>query len=128
MSIPTSRRPDFKGERAPLPFVLDDSQVRAVAELAWRVGNTAAPQDIEWAIEGPQMHPAGSPDHDDFPIVEPGGPHRDNSNIGRAIAASTLLTFSFARRAYEEVYRQFCRLLRSGKVLHRTTTSLNMSG
>src|SRR5207248_949569 len=37
----------------------------------------------------------------------------DNSNIAESYSGiTTPLTFSFARRAYEEVYRRFCRLLR----------------
>ena len=37
----------------------------------------------------------------------------DNSNIAESYnGVTTPLTFSFARRAYEEVYRQFCRILR----------------
>src|SRR5205807_7820799 len=35
-----------------------------------------------------------------------------NSNIAESYnGVTTPLTFSFARRAYEEVYRQFCRIL-----------------
>src|SRR5204862_4343208 len=37
----------------------------------------------------------------------------DNSNIAESYnGVTTPLTFSFARRIYEEVYRQFCRILR----------------
>ena len=37
----------------------------------------------------------------------------DNSNIAESYnGVTTPLTFSFARRVYEEVYRQFCRMLR----------------
>src|SRR5438876_9081299 len=40
----------------------------------------------------------------------------DNSNIAESYnGITTPLTFSFARRAYEEVYRQFCRILRVPK-------------
>src|SRR5262249_29807307 len=36
----------------------------------------------------------------------------DNSNIAESYnGITTPLTFSFARKAYEEVYRQFCRIL-----------------
>jgi len=99
------------------PSVLDDSQVRAVAELVWRTGEYfGVPQDIEWAIEGTHLHLLQA-----RPITtlgrtaDPGGAVNiwDNSNIGESYnGVTTPLTFSFARRAYEEVYRQFCRLLR----------------
>jgi len=37
----------------------------------------------------------------------------DNSNIAESYGGvTTPLTFSFASKAYEEVYRQFCRILK----------------
>ena len=55
------------------------------------------------------------------PITTPGGSANpggvlnlwDNSNIAESYSGiTTPLTFSFARHVYEEVYRQFCRLVR----------------
>ena len=103
-------------EAAPQP-VLSDEQIQAVAALARRCERLAGcPQDIEWALAGGrlfllQSRPitalAGSP--------QGGGARRlwDNSNISESYAGvTTPLTFSFARRAYAEVYREFCRLMR----------------
>jgi pyruvate,water dikinase len=96
--------------------VLSDEQARAVAALARRCErHFGCPQDIEWALAGGrlfllQSRPittlAGTPD--------PGGARRlwDNSNISESYAGvTTPLTFSFARKAYAEVYREFCRLM-----------------
>jgi pyruvate,water dikinase len=99
--------------RAP---ALTDEQVRAVADLARRAGNHfGRPQDVEWAIEDGKLYLlqsrpitslAGAPDPDGVRNLW------DNSNIAESYnGVTTPLTFSFARRAYEEVYRQFCRLL-----------------
>jgi pyruvate,water dikinase len=96
---------------------LRDEQVRAVAELVRRTGrHFGRPQDVEWAIEGgklfllqsrPITSLAGTADPDGVVNIW------DNSNIAESYnGVTTPLTFSFARRAYEEVYRQFCRILR----------------
>ena len=102
-------------EQARLP-ALNDDQVRAVAELARRTGrHFGRPQDIEWAIEGGklfllQSRPITSLER----TADPDGVVNiwDDSNIAESYnGVTTPLTFSFARRAYEEVYRQFCRML-----------------
>ncbi len=95
---------------------LADDEVRAVAELARRVGHIfGRPQDTEWAIEDGGLYLLQA-----RPItalsdgVDADGPRCvwDNSNIVESYAGVTsALTFSFARRAYEEVYRQFCRVM-----------------
>jgi rifampicin phosphotransferase len=102
-------------ERARQP-ALTEEQVRSVAELARRcAAHFGRPQDIEWAIEGgklfllqsrPITSLAAMPDPD-------GGLNLwDNSNIAESYGGvTTPLTYTFARRAYEEVYRQFCRLM-----------------
>jgi pyruvate,water dikinase len=96
--------------------VLDDAQAQAVAALARRCEQqSGVPQDIEWAIEDgalwllqsrPITSLAGQPDPD-------GAYARwDNSNIAESYGGvTTPLTFSFARHAYEAVYRQLCRLM-----------------
>lgn len=95
---------------------LSDVQVTAVAELARRCATAKGrPQDIEWAFHRGdlfllQSRPittlAAQPDPDGRPALW------DNSNIAESYGGvTTPLTYSFARRAYEEVYRQFCRLM-----------------
>lgn len=96
---------------------LTDEQVRRVAEAARRVEALfGSPQDVEWAIAGGRLHllqarpitalEAGRDDEDARQIW-------DNSNIVESYGGvTTPLTFSFARRAYEGVYRQFCRAMR----------------
>ncbi|NJK62281.1 MAG: phosphoenolpyruvate synthase [Synechococcaceae cyanobacterium SM2_3_1] len=95
-------------------FTLQDEQIRAVAALARKTSTLlGCPQDIEWAYAGGHLYLLQSrpithlpPDPDGLPILW------DNSNIAESYSGiTTPLTFSFARRAYEEVYRQFCLLL-----------------
>jgi len=92
--------------------VLDDAQVRAVAALVRRTGELRGhPQDIEWAFEKDRLYLLQS-----RPITTPlpRGERNiwDNSNIIESYSGVTLpLTFSFARRAYTGVYRQFCQML-----------------
>ncbi|HET9979556.1 MAG TPA: PEP/pyruvate-binding domain-containing protein [Ktedonobacterales bacterium] len=96
--------------------LLDDDQLREVAELARRCErHFGVPQDIEWAIAGGQVYLLQS-----RPITtlagmrDPDGAYAlwDNSNIAESYGGvTTPLTFSFACHAYEEVYRELCRLL-----------------
>ena len=95
---------------------LTDDQVRAVATLVRQTEkHFGRPQDIEWAMEGNclyllQSRPITSLTH----LGDPDGRLNiwDNSNIAESYSGvTTPLTFSFARRAYEEVYRQFCRIM-----------------
>jgi len=96
--------------------VLGDDQIRAVAELVRRTGvYFERPQDIEWAIEHGRLYLlqsrpitalASLADSDGVLAIW------DNSNIAESYAGvTTPLTFSFARGAYESVYRQFCRMM-----------------
>lgn len=97
-------------------LLLNEAQLRDVALLARRAEEFfGCPQDVEWAIQSGQLfllqsRPittlAQSASRDDFFNLW------DNSNIAESYPGHTLpLTFSFARRAYEEVYRQFCRMM-----------------
>jgi pyruvate,water dikinase len=104
-------------EQASQP-ALSDEQVRAVAALVRATGrHFGRPQDVEWAVEGGklfllQSRPITSLER----TADPDGVLNiwDNSNIAESYnGVTTPLTFSFARRAYEEVYRQFCRILRT---------------
>lgn len=99
------------------PQVLTEQQARGVAELARRAERYfGVPQDIEWAIEGGEIFLLQSrPITSLAEMNDPDGALAlwDNSNIAESYSGvTTPLTFSFARRAYEEVYRQFCRILR----------------
>lgn len=101
-------------QRTPAP---DDAAVAAVAELARRCADHfGRPQDIEWALDASgelfllQSRPitslASLTDPDGEPCIW------DNSNIAESYGGITSpLTFSFARRAYAGVYRQFCHLM-----------------
>ena len=97
--------------------LLSESEARGIATLARRCEkHFGRPQDIEWAIDKQgklwllQSRPittlADQPDPDDTLRVW------DNSNIAESYGGvTTPLTFSFARRIYESVYREFCRLM-----------------
>jgi pyruvate,water dikinase len=100
-------------------YPLTTSQIQAIAAMARLAAQIfGCPQDIEWAIEGEQLHllqsrpittlqtrPASPQDEGELNLW-------DNSNIAESYpGVTTPLTFSFARRAYEEVYRQFCSLM-----------------
>jgi pyruvate,water dikinase len=96
---------------------LTDERVGAVAELARRTGQFfGRPQDIEWAAEDGRLYLLQSrPITTLAQTADPDGVLNiwDNSNIAESYnGVTTPLTFSFARRIYEEVYRQFCRILR----------------
>ena len=73
------------------------------------------PQDIEWAIAYGRLYLLQSrPITTLGQIPEPDGVLNlwDNSNIAESYSGVTQpLTFSFARKAYEEVYRQFCHFM-----------------
>ncbi|MDB6079109.1 MAG: hypothetical protein JWO82_2856, partial [Akkermansiaceae bacterium] len=97
--------------------LLSEADAKAVAQLARDCERASgSPQDIEWAIDQAgklwllQSRPittlAQMPDPDDTLRVW------DNSNIAESYGGvTTPLTFSFAKRIYESVYREFCRLL-----------------
>lgn len=100
-----------------VPTVLDEALARRAAALARACArHSGRPQDIEWALdrEGElwllQSRPitslTGQPDPDAAPGIW------SNANIAESYpGVTTPLTFSFARRAYESVYREFCRLM-----------------
>jgi phosphohistidine swiveling domain-containing protein len=117
---PTGQRP-----------ALNDTQVLAVVELVRRTGEIfGQPQDVEWAIEGDHLYLLQS-----RPITTL--PNRgklniwDNSNIIESYSGvTTPLTFSFVRRAYEGVYRQFCQMLavQKAKIAAHDQTFRHMLG
>lgn len=100
---------------------LRDSEVKAVAQLTKRLEDElGAPQDCEWAIENGvlyvvQTRPITSlPSEDYFDMSIRGHMPTlwDNSNIIESYSGVTSpLTFSFASRAYRQVYIQFCEVM-----------------
>lgn len=104
-----------RGERlSGEPTGLSAAQVAAIARLARRTSQVfAAPQDIEWVLEGERLWLVQS-----RPITTLQAPAEgaleiwDNSNIAESYGGITSpLTFTFARHAYEGVYREFCRVM-----------------
>ena len=102
--------------------LLDVEIIKQITTLVHQVGvHFGRPQDIEWAVENNQVYLLQA-----RPITglakqpDPDGQLNlwDNSNISESYSGvTTPLTFSFARRAYEEVYRQFCLLMGVDKVV-----------
>jgi pyruvate,water dikinase len=100
---------------------LSEAEVREVARVALALETAlGAPQDCEWAFEGGrlrmlQTRPITSlpPDGALEPAVSGGTPVLwDNSNIIESFCGVTSpLTFSHASRAYERVYRDFCKVM-----------------
>jgi rifampicin phosphotransferase len=91
-------------------------QVRSVADLARQAArHFGRPQDIEWAIEKGTLKLLQSRPITSLSVLpDPDGGLNiwDNSNIAESYGGvTTPLTFSFARHIYEEVYRQFCRVM-----------------
>ncbi len=95
---------------------LSDEQARAVAELARRCErHFSCPHDIEWALaDGELFLLQARPITALARMADPDGQQAlwDNSNIAESYnGVTTPLTFSFARYAYEQVYRQMLRVL-----------------
>jgi len=114
---------------------LTDGQVRAVSRLVRRASqHFGRPQDIEWAIQNNDLYLLQSrPITSLAAVPDPDAPATiwDNSNIVESYSGvTTPLTFTFARRAYEEVYREFCRLLSvpEARVEAADTVFANMLG
>ena len=114
---------------------ISEKQAIEVASLATQAERYfGAPQDIEWAIKDGRLYLLQSrPITSLRGLADPDGERViwDNSNITESYAGVTsALTFSFARRAYEEVYRQFCLILAvpAGKVEANARTFRNMLG
>jgi phosphohistidine swiveling domain-containing protein len=95
---------------------LDDASIQAIAALARRCEqHFGCPQDIEWAIADNKLFLLQTrPVTSLAQMPDPDGQYAlwDNSNIAESYnGVTTPLTFSFARFAYEQVYRQMCRVL-----------------
>lgn len=108
--------------RRPTPYALSTTtlsnvQIQSIVAFTRRTEQIfGCPQDIEWAIENDQLYLLQARPITTL-LAEPEPPDGqlnlwDNSNIAESYpGVTTPLTFSFARRAYEEVYRQFCRMM-----------------
>ena len=114
---------------------LNENEVLAVAQLVRAATyHFGRPQDIEWAIKGGKLYLLQSrPITSLGAMADPDGTLVlwDNSNIAESYnGVTTPLTFSFARGVYEEVYRQFCRLMhvREAKIADHAVTFRCMLG
>lgn len=97
--------------------LLSDQQATRIAEIARQIARRLRqPQDIEWAIEGDDLYVLQArpiTTLKDFSDPDDTCNIWDNSNIIESYSGvTTPLTFSFARSAYEGVYREFCRILK----------------
>jgi phosphohistidine swiveling domain-containing protein len=107
------------------PAITDDEAI-SIAACAKRIETAlGAPQDIEWALVRSrssqelvvlQARPITTlrtaPDSRGVASARAERRVWDNSNIIESYSGvTTPLTFSFARAVYEDVYRQFCRLM-----------------
>ncbi len=107
---------DVDPEQAVKP-ALTDELVLQIAELARDLSaHFGRPQDIEWAIADGQIYVLQSRPITTIPQRTPQNGILniwDNSNIVESYnGVTTPLTFSFASYVYDEVYRQFCHVLR----------------
>jgi rifampicin phosphotransferase len=109
---------------------LTETQVLDVYQLTRKVSAFYRhPQDIEWAIEGGVLYLLQS-----RPITTVNSGSEilwDNSNIAESYGGvTTPLTFSFAKRAYENVYRELCLILKISpkKVARHDVEFRNMLG
>jgi len=100
---------------------LTDRQVGEVADLCMQLERSlGAPQDCEWAYSGAtlfvlQARPITSLPPESFYDARVNGERPilwDNSNIVESFSGVTSpLTFSYASRAYRQVYLQFCQVM-----------------
>lgn len=93
-----------------------DEQAREIARLVRQAeAHFGCPQDLEWAVAGGRVYVLQSrPITTLTALADPDGELNlwDNSNIAESYnGVTTPLTFSFARRIYEHVYRQLMLLL-----------------
>jgi phosphohistidine swiveling domain-containing protein len=101
---------DSSGEECP-------DYIDSVAALARRAeAHFGRPQDIEWAmLDGELFLLQSRPITSLAKLPDPDGELAiwDNSNIAESYCGvTTPMTFTFARRAYESVYREFCGLMK----------------
>ena len=128
------RREPLETTAAAAP-ALNEGQLAAVVAAAETAGrHFGSPQDIEWAMENGRLWLLQSrPITTLEPLAADDQPFSiwDNSNIVESYSGvTTPLTFSFAQRAYEGVYRQFCRMLAvpAGRIEASDAVFRNMLG
>ncbi|PAP77820.1 PEP/pyruvate-binding domain-containing protein [Rubrivirga marina] len=95
--------------------VLSDIDARRIAALARSAADAmGGPQDVEWAIADGELWLLQARPVTALPAQSDGRIRLwDNANIVESYAGvTTPLTYSFARRAYAAVYREFCRILK----------------
>ncbi len=95
---------------------LTDPQIAEIAQLSRRCQqHFGSPQDIEWALRSGKIDLLQSRPITTFAKKPQSlGAYIlwDNSNIAESYGGvTTPMTFSFARHAYDGVYRQFCKIL-----------------
>ncbi|MCW8962572.1 MAG: PEP-utilizing enzyme [Gammaproteobacteria bacterium] len=112
--------------KSSLPSI-NDEHIRRIATLVRQCSaHYEKPQDIEWAIKGEKLYLLQSRPITSLESIDSGELNIwDNSNIAESYGGiTTPLTFSFARRIYEEVYRQFCILLKVPRVRIEASTDV----
>ena len=114
---------------------LTDDQIVAVSSLVRAATrHFGRPQDIEWALKDGKVYLLQSrPITSLSALADPEGSLIlwDNSNIAESYnGVTTPLTFSFASGVYEEVYRQFCRMMgvNETKIANHAVTFRRMLG
>jgi pyruvate,water dikinase len=107
---------------------ISESQIRMIAQTCRDIEQYfGCPQDVEWAISNGELYILQTRPITGLPAQKPApSTHKrqaesaaqgiltiwDNSNIGESYqGVTTPLTFSFARKAYENVYIQFCKMM-----------------
>jgi rifampicin phosphotransferase len=113
----TELRPLAEDERA--RACISDAEASSIASISRQLETAlGAPQDVEWALVAAPSGERTLHLLQTRPVTalgpRTGGERRiwDNSNIVESYGGvTTPLTFSFARRVYEDVYRQFCALM-----------------
>ena len=126
-----TRLDDVAEELRDVPALGGDEAARIALAARAIAKASLAPQDIEWALVGParelvvlQARPITTLGATAPGSAPPTNGERhvwDNSNIIESYGGVTLpLTYTFARSVYEDVYRQFCRLMGTPEVLIRS--------
>ncbi|MBB5352243.1 pyruvate,water dikinase [Haloferula luteola] len=108
----------WRGHWEPGGSLISEGEADRILDLVQKCEAWAGrPQDIEWAIDGDGklwlLQSRAITTLSALP--DPGDSLRiwDNSNIAESYGGvTTALTFSFARKIYEHVYREFCGLMR----------------
>lgn len=112
-----TERVPLAGAHADPARTLSDRDVLEIAAATRRLGEVFGhPQDVEWALAraGRELHILQARPITTLAHASGGGERRvwDNSNIVESYSGVTSpLTFSFALRVYEAVYRQFCEVV-----------------